>query len=465
MVADSSVDSLCRLTLVAPLRRVDLSVPADLPVAEFASLLLRYAGEDDGALDHDGWVLSRLGGGLLDTSATPRALGLHNGDHIFLSRASDAVPEPAFDDLTDAVAVASARTVPPWRSATTRWFALTTVVLAALGGVGLVVAIEPRTIAYTVAAVMAILLASAGTVAARAFGDGAVGAAVAAAALPYAFACGLLILAEPNTPVTDAVGAPQLLTGAATLLLTAILGLAGTTACRPLFVGAIAAALALTAGALLVLVGLAPLQAAAIMVSVGSIATLALPLVALRLGRLPIPGVVFISEDIRTDPAAVDFAAVTDRVVASAGILAGLLGGTAVSVSVGAVFLAGDGSIAALALGACVGLSLLLRARTFDRLVQRLVLLVGGTVTLVGTGAVAAVAGGPGIRVALLAVLLVVVAGGAIQAGTAGAGRRVGTPVSSRVLDLLDSLLLVALVPLAAGVCGLFQSVVDIGLG
>lgn len=465
MVADSSVDGLCRLTLVAPRRRVDVAVPTDLPVAEFAPLLLRLAGEEDDALDHGGWVLSPLGGGLLDTSATPRTLGLHNGDYIFLSRASDAAPEPVFDDLTDAVATASARAAPQWRSANTRWFALTTAVLAALAGVALLVTVEPRTIGSAAAAVIAVLLCSAGTVAARALGDGTTGAALAAAALPYAFTCGLLVTAEPDGPVPDAVGAPQLLTGATVLLFIAIVGQVATAAGRSLFVGGIGAAIALATGALLVLVGLTPLQAAATMVTVGSIATLAVPLVALRLGRLPVPDLPSRPEDFRVDPPVVNFDAVTNRVVASSGILAGMLGCTAAIVAVGAVFLAWDGSVTALALGGCAGLSLLLRARTFDRLVQRLVLLVGGSVTLVGTGTAAALVDGPGIRAALLAVLLAVVTGGAIQAGMAGAGRRVGTPYSGRLLDLLDYLLLIALMPLAAGVCGLFGSIVDLGMG
>ncbi|GIJ29098.1 type VII secretion integral membrane protein EccD [Micromonospora qiuiae] len=464
MVAESSVDGLCRLTLVAPLRRVDVAVPANLPVAEIAPVLLRLAGEDDGAPDHGGWVLSHLGGGLLDTSATPQALGLQNGDHVVLTRASDAAPEPVFDDLTDAVA-AAAQAVPQWQSATTRWFALTTAALAALAGAALLFIVEPRTIGYATAALIAVLLSSAGTVAARAFGDGTTGATLAATALPYAFTCGLLVTAEPSGPGPGAFGAPQLLTGATVLLVIAVVGLVGTTAWRPLFLGAIGAALALAAGALLVLGGLAPPQAAAIMVTLSSIATLVLPFVALRLGRLPVPDLPNQPEDIRADPPAVNFGAVTDRVAASAGILAGMLGGTAAIVTVGAMVLAWDGSATALALAGCAGLSLLLRGRTFDRLIQRLVLLVGGAVTLVGTGAAAALVGVPGSRAALLAAMLAVVAGGAIQAGMAGVGRRFGTPYSGRLLDLLDSLLLVALVPLAAGVCGLFGSVVDPVLG
>ena len=60
--------SYCRVVVIAPSTRVDLALPADVPVIDLLPMLLQYAGEvrDDGGGQHGGWKLVRVGHGELD---------------------------------------------------------------------------------------------------------------------------------------------------------------------------------------------------------------------------------------------------------------------------------------------------------------------------------------------------------------------------------------------------------------
>ena len=73
---------LCRVTIVGPARRLDISVPSDMPFAELLPIVLHHAGADlaNKGLAHGGWVLQRLDEAPFDPSGTPGAGGWFLGD-------------------------------------------------------------------------------------------------------------------------------------------------------------------------------------------------------------------------------------------------------------------------------------------------------------------------------------------------------------------------------------------------
>lgn len=132
----------CRVTLVAPTRRVDVALPEDVPVAELLPELLRLVGDPlptraahVAALT--GYVLTGADGEALDTSASLTEQGVLHGGILRLRPAADA-PEPAVhDDIAEAVAEAVIAGGSQWTSAALRATALAVVAVAS--GLGAVV--------------------------------------------------------------------------------------------------------------------------------------------------------------------------------------------------------------------------------------------------------------------------------------------------------------------------------------
>ncbi|MGO4750993.1 EsaB/YukD family protein, partial [Streptomyces sp. 2MCAF27] len=100
-MTDTQVADLCRLTVRAPAKSVDLAVPSDVPVADLLPAVLGYGGEDLGetGIDHGGWVLQRLGGGPMDEERTLDSYDLRDGETLYLRPRTEALPEAHLDDL------------------------------------------------------------------------------------------------------------------------------------------------------------------------------------------------------------------------------------------------------------------------------------------------------------------------------------------------------------------------------
>jgi len=99
---------LSRVTIVAPATRVDLALPANVPLATLLPTLLRYAGEElpDDPAAQAGWVLTRLGGRVLEELMSNVESLLALADHA--RRALERLA-PALGALADAAAKASVR--------------------------------------------------------------------------------------------------------------------------------------------------------------------------------------------------------------------------------------------------------------------------------------------------------------------------------------------------------------------
>ena len=129
----------CRVTVVAPTRRVDVALPEDVPVAELLPELLRLVGDplpSPAALAAalTGYVLTGADGEALDTSASLTEQGVLHGGVLRLRPAGDA-PEPAVhDDIAEVVAEAVIAGGSQWTTAALRATALAVVAVASAFG-------------------------------------------------------------------------------------------------------------------------------------------------------------------------------------------------------------------------------------------------------------------------------------------------------------------------------------------
>lgn len=137
----AAVGGHCRVTVVAPTRRVDVALPEDVPVAELLPELLRLVGDPLPtpsvlAAALTGYVLAGADGEALDTSASLTEQGVLHGGILRLRPADDA-PEPAVhDDIAEVVAEAVIAGGSQWTTAALRATALAVVAVAsALGAV------------------------------------------------------------------------------------------------------------------------------------------------------------------------------------------------------------------------------------------------------------------------------------------------------------------------------------------
>jgi hypothetical protein len=239
-------------------------------------------------------------------------------------------------------------------------------------------------------------------------------------------------------------GTAQLLVGSVGVLLVGVLGGVGVGRGLRVFAGTATTGCCGLLGGLLGY-RLTPAGAAAIVLAALVAGVAAVPLLAIRFGNLPMPAVTP-TPAARPAPAQV-FAAVarTDEILT--GMLAGL-GAAAVGCS---IVLGATGGVAGRVLVAVAAGSLLLRARLFVAVRQRLPLLIAGA-----AGAAALLVRlPPGLAgTAVLAVLALLI----IAAGTRYQQRAPG-PYLGRAADVLDALCVVSAIPAACAVLGLYARI------
>ncbi|WP_446218081.1 type VII secretion integral membrane protein EccD [Micromonospora sp. IBHARD004] len=463
MATKTATGGLSRITIVAPRTRMDLALPSDVPLADLLPTLLRYAGEDlaDEGVRHGGWSLSRLGGQPLDGGRTAAQLGVRDGEVLYFSPRASAAPEIVFDDVVDAVATATNQRPGTWQVGTTRSFAVLFAGAAlSAGALAALFAGPPQLPGALAALVVAVALLVSAAVVSRAGGDSRTGAVLAVGALGYAAVGGLLVLAG-DRKLADLASPHLLLAATAVVLFGAIAALAVGDR-LPLFFGATAVGAGVDLGAVLCLAfGIGAAAAAAVVATVAFAVLPALPMIAYRLARLPVPSIPTGPEDLKTDAESVDGRQVLRDSERADQFLTGLLWTVALLVLGGQVVLAGNGRLPAVLLCLVLALLSLLRARPFIGRAQRTPVLFAGTA---GLGLAAAATFGAGslpVRLGLILGGLLLAAVISLIYGLTVAGKRI-SPVWGRTLDIVEVLLIIALVPLAAWVCGLYGWIVNL---
>jgi type VII secretion integral membrane protein EccD len=470
--------ALARVTISAPQRRVDVALPEHVPLAELLPEVLRHAGEglaDDGE-KHGGWVLRRTDGVALATAQGLYPQGVRDGEVLHLVPARDDWPELEYDDVVEAIAEGARRRGTVWTPASTRAATLAAgAVLLALGLIAVLSAGPAWGGAAYAGLGIAVLLALAGVTASRAYGDARAGAALGAAAMPYAFAGGTVLVASGAGDRVGVfaplpwLGGPELLAGSVALLLVAALGGVGVAATLRLFTAGVTVGLL---GAVTALVSMltSAAGAAAVLLSVLVCGIGALPLLAIRLGKMPTPPVTlptgtdaaqgFTSGQLSGLDAArerPERATVFAAVARTEELLTGMLIGHAVLAAGSYLVLATADGLAARILTAISAAALLLRSRLFVTLRQRVPLVGAG---LIGVGSLgvnllwhAGAATLLGVSLVGLVLALMTVVAGATWS------RRPPSPYLGRAADLLDTLVVVSVIPVACAVVGLYSAV------
>ncbi|MEV8509511.1 type VII secretion integral membrane protein EccD [Actinoplanes sp. NPDC051475] len=475
---------LARVTISAPSRRVDVALPEHVPLAELLPEVLRHAGEglaDDGE-KHGGWVLRRTDGVALATAQGLFPQGVRDGEVLHLVPAREEWPELEYDDVVEAIAEGARRRGAVWGAASTRTATLAAAaVLLSLGVLAVLMAGPEWGGAAFVGLGVGVLLSLAGVTASRAYGDARAGAALGGLALPYAFAGGAVLVSQGTAdragvfPLLPWLGGPELLAGSVALLLLAALGGVGVSASLRVFTAGVTAGLL---GAVTALVGLltSAAGAAAVLMSILVCGIGALPLLAIRFGKMPTPPVTLPSgaeaEQGFTGarPAGLDAAReLPDRkrvfaaVSRTEELLTGMLIGHAVLAAGAFVVLASSGGTAARILMGLAVAALLLRSRLFVTLRQRVPLISAGLFGAFALGVDLLWGSGDAM------LLAVSVAGVLLAMATVAAGatwsRRAPSPYLGRAADLLDGLAVVAVIPVACSVVGLYGLVSSISIG
>jgi type VII secretion integral membrane protein EccD len=256
-----------------------------------------------------------------------------------------------------------------------------------------------------------------------------------------------VVLAAAIVVLIAAAGAPVLGGGDPVFLALALVGL-----------------FALLGGLLVILVPATPARAAAVIAPLALALTTALPTLALRLSRIPRPPLPRTAAELAEIPGQLELDQIQQRVARARALLTGLLVGCYTATTLAIVVLTTDtGSAWPGALAAVLGVLLLLRGRLFRRRAQVAAPLVAAAIVL-AAGLFAATStfapSGPILlgAIAPAALVLAAIAGGFGRWG----GRAPLNPRLARGFDLLETLLLLSVVPIVLAVWNVYALLLEL---
>ncbi|RKT88702.1 type VII secretion integral membrane protein EccD [Saccharopolyspora antimicrobica] len=441
-----------RVTVVSPGSRVDVALPLECTVAELIPQLVRLSGTPPRSEQHPGWVLARLGGAPLAPGLTVSATLMQDGEILSLQPRPSRETPLVFDDAVDAIAGAAQTRAGPWRPRTGRRVSLLAALALFTGTTAFVAgAFRGSVLAPVSCALIAVALVVSGGALSRARGDVDAATATAAAGVPAALLAGAtalpphslvgslpLGLAAVTVYATTAAMLVYRFTWFAPIIAASALG-AAITACVPLF-------------------DLPGPRIAAVAVALTAALTAAAPMISLRLARLPMPKVPADMDSFRADEQPTLGSAVLGPTTTATHILTGLVTALGIVTAGCCLVLLGDPSPWAPVLVAVVAIAWLLRSRSYAGTAQRVATIVIGLVLLIG------------LTTRLLSTLdadwLLAAGAGTALAGVAclyyaGHGPSAAAPIRARWLDRIEYLVLIALIPTAAAVLDLYNTIRD----
>ncbi|MFI5689324.1 type VII secretion integral membrane protein EccD [Streptomyces sp. NPDC051636] len=463
-MTDAQVANLCRLTVRAPARTIDLAVPADVPVADLLPTVISYGGDnlEESGLEHGGWVLQRVGEPPLDAERTLDSLGLRDGEALCLRPRTEALPEVHLDDLVDGISTTLLQSPHGWSPDASRRLlhALAVGTLA----VGLVVLAAPGVAGWLralAAAIAGLLLIGGAGAATRAVGDSGAGAVLGFMATFYFALAGWLL---PGGTLTGAEGnavlGARLLAASAAAGGAAVLALAAVGMYPALFLGAAVVAVSGALGAVLLLVDRTPEEAASVIAVVVVLFGGFVPSLSFRLSGMRMPPLPTNAQQLQEGIDPYPNAEVESRsILADSWMTAfhsaiGLICLPCMAALMARPHLAGFFTVVALSL------LLLLHSRGLGNRWQRIALTAAGAWGAALLLLVAARAVDPGHRLTLTAGLLGLTTAITIASWTVP-GRRL-VPYWGRAAELLHSLAAMSLLPLmlwSVGVYGLVRGI------
>jgi len=465
MAGESSfgpVSQVVRISVRTLSSRIDLVLPDRSTVAETLETVLELAPRSlrEQAIAHGGWILRTAAGEALPGSSTLLDQGIVDGATLFLTGIDATSSGAVYDDVADAVADTVLADPSVWPAGAGRVVALGAAeVFGVVACVTLLLAGPPWIVVAVILGGLAVLGQLAAGLLSRRVGDA--GAAVVAGLLSVGSGAAAATVATAGDARLLGVGAAQLLLGvaAAALLASSAALLIGT---RQVAFEAIVTATVLLFIALMCcgIFGLPPVGGAAIVAALGLGLMPLVPSVALGLARFetdPLPSTAE-TADPSGDP--VDADAVASRTRQAVGHVTALVQGLSWPALPACVVLACTPNVTGQVLAGCVGVGMLLRARLFITVGQRLPLLIAG----IGAIAVLLVA----LTTQLDGVTVVLATAVPSLLGMIGclllAGRRPRvTPSMTRAAELVAMTIAIAIVPLLAAVLGLFGFLRSLG--
>ncbi|MEV6609933.1 type VII secretion integral membrane protein EccD [Kutzneria sp. NPDC051319] len=443
-----------RITVVTPRARVDVALPVQSTLAELVPQLVRLSGaEGQASPDNPGWVLSRLGDSPFPPGVTVAAIGLRDGEVLHLSPRERQVVPLLFDDVVDAIASVAATKTGAWAGRIARRSAQLAAVAALLGATILLAAgLSGTWYAPVACGSFALILLLAGGALARAYGDSGSGVSCAAAGVGAALLAGLTAV----PPFVVSLDVAALAAGLAALTGYGVLAAVLLSDRLPWFGGlAVAAAAGTVTAAIVLLSGVPVVGPAAVLTAVMTALAALAPMLALRLGKLPLPRVPADIESFRAEEEPTLGPDVLNQTASAERILTGLLAALALA-GVGGVFaLLTDDSPWPAALSGVLGVVWLLRSRSYAGTAQRLVLLLAGLAMLGRLGAwLVTWQHGSLVAVAVLAVAAILCLAHANRIR-----RGLRSPYWSRMMDVAEFLGLIAIVPLVGAVLNVYEVV------
>jgi type VII secretion integral membrane protein EccD len=446
----------CRVTVVTPYARVDVALPVRATLAELLPQLIRLAGaEGQASSDHPGWVLSRLGGAPFPDGLTVTSAAIRDGDVLYLNPRERQVAPLVFDDVIDAIASAAESRAGGWGPRVAYRIAVAASAVLLVGTTLLLLRGLTGSVLAPIAcgAVGVVLLLAAGA-AGRAYGDANAAASCAAAGVPAVLLAGTTVL----PPHRFGFGAGPLALGLAAVTLFGVLAVVVVAHRVAWFLcGTVAAALGAIGAAVVLLAGATPSGVAAVLSVLATALGAVAPMISLRLARLPLPTVPSDMDAFRAEEKPTMDEAVLGQTSTAEHLLTALLGAFGLVVAGSAVVLTGSASVWQVSLVAALTVVWPLRSRSYAGAAQRIVLVGTGLVTLALLGRWLA---GHGDQVAVLvacAVLALAAVVSLLYAHRVLRGRR--SPHWSRLLDVVEFLALLALIPIVGVVLGIYDAI------
>jgi type VII secretion integral membrane protein EccD len=449
---------MCRLTICGPASRIELAVPAHVPVADLLPTFLEHLGPElaTAGFSHDGWVLQRLGEPPLDEDLGIAALGLYDGDVLHLRPRADQLPPVDFDDLVDGVATSTAERPDRWRPETTRRLVLALVGVALATGTAVAPMSGTGTFAALVAGAAGVILLLGAAAASRALGDRTAGIVLAAGAIGFTAVAGLAL------PVGAHALSPGNLVSASGLLAAGAWTATAAAVARPA-VGGVLAGLTATAFAA-VLVGLGGLLASLRLVNTAGAAaavlaaTLAVgvtvPLIAARFAGLRIPPLPTNADEFQQGIDPEPSRGVLDRTARAHEHIGWLYTGLGAVAGGCLIVLGTTPGISARVLAAAASLLLLLHGRDLLGVRARLAVLLPGVAGLAAVTVDLTLDQAAMVRPLVVAGLLVVAAL-LLSVARVLPGRRM-LPHWGRIADLAHTGTAIAVIPLVVTVVGVY---------
>ena len=453
------MSSTCRLTVITPKWRVDLAVPVDIPVSDLLTTLVRSMGPelaDDGAAQ-GGWVLQKLGKPPLEPSATLASAQVRDGDVLRLRPGSSQLPELAFDDVLDAVAVGVNERTPRWRAQHTARACVLFASAALVFALFAALLTGPKWLAPAIATgVTAVMLLAAAGALCRAYSQRAAGVTAGAFAVAFAAASGATSLGDKHR--IWAFGSTQLLPALCAAVLTAVVALivlgTGVTIFVSIVTGGVLGAIGTAVSNI---ASLGVYGSAALIAGITLTCSPFLPMLAFRLSRLPLPSIPTGADDLRRETGAVEGATVLDQAVRADQYLTGLTSATAITLGASSALLA-TGGVSDRVLAGVLGAICLLRARLFTGRGQRSAMLIAGGVAGLSLLITRSVDTHEMTRVLAFVVPAAVLAAVFLVLAVSLPDRRLA-PTWARFADIVESTLILSVIPLALGVIGVYGAV------